>query len=384
MKKKIGRNFIRIMLLLLGLISQDVYSNNNSEDNATSKTYKLTVSSESIIGDEVTKTTQGNAIEQTLGAIKNTRVPLYYIYTDAYNEGFVGPVHQVTTKTQRTIKYFELDDESYMEFDRNGNYTLYRISSGDQPGVKRNEILFPKRLLEGRIYNIPNAWSGHVSSDFSITRPLIPLASPIVCTKGTTKYYYKDGRLDYIDVLGQLKYTYKYNDEGGIVSRSENGKPYIKMDCEGILLKSTYQYDREGKETDKTSFVVSGNTMTIKEKHYPKANHFSFDNEGRVVHIKGLLGNAINSKMFTRSFTYQNGLIVKEVYQDPDNTIINELAYDKRGNVVRFVNNNIVFTFKYAYNEKGDWIRRTCYEVLSGDINIEREVFTQHREIIYY
>ena len=88
--------------------------------------------------------------------------------------------------------------------------------------------------------------------------------------------------------------------------------------------------------------------------------------------------------MFTRSFTYKNGLIVKEVYQDSDSTIINELVYDKRGNVVRFVNDNIIFTFKYAYNAKGDWIRRTCYEVLIGDINIEREVFTQHREIIYY
>ena len=209
---------------------------------------------------------ENDVMAQSLCAGIKTEIPLYYTYTDAKNEGFIGPVHQVTTKTQIKYRYFELDKESYMEFDPNGYYILYRISSGDRPSVKNNEILFPKRLLEGRIYNIPNVWSGHVSNDFSITRPLIPLASPVVCTKGTAKYYYKDGRLDYIDVLGQLKFTYKYNDEGSIVSRSENGKPYIKMDCEGILLKNTYQYDREGKEIDKASFTFNGNTMAVKGK----------------------------------------------------------------------------------------------------------------------
>lgn len=326
-----------------------------------------------------------NVTEQTRTTGIKTKIPLYYIYTDACNEGFVGPVYQVTTTTQEKWSYFELDDETYMEFDRNGNYTLYRISSGDRPSIKENEILFPKRLLEGRIYNIANVWSGRVSGDFSITRPLIPLASPIVCVKGTAQYFYnKDGRLDYIDVLGKLKYTYKYNDEGGLVSRSENEKPYIKIDCRGMLQNCIYQYNRQGEEVDKASFNPSGNVVYITEYHYSEPNTLTFDEEGRIISIRGRLGNAVNSKMFTRSFTYQNGLIVKETYQDPNSTIVNELSYDKRGNVIRFVSNGTTFVFKYAYNAKGDWIRRSCYKVLTGDIDIEKEVFTQHREIVYY
>lgn len=327
---------------------------------------------------------QNNSLKQTISSSPNTSNTLYYTYTDAENEGFIGHVRQVTTTSDIKCLDFNIDKESTIEFDRNGNYILYRISSNGRPKVKYNDILFPKRLLEGRIYNIPNVWGGYVSGDFSIAQPLIPLASPIVCTNGVTEYFYKNGRLDYIDILGQLKYEYKYNDKGGLISRSENGKPYIRIDCTGLLLNNTYQYDDKGKEIDKASFTVSDNIMTIKERYYYEASSFTFDNAGRIININGRTGSSINAPKFTRNFTYHNGYIIKEIYQDNTNTIINELKYDKKGNVIRFVNNGIIYIFKYAYNGKGDWIRRSCYKILSGDIDIETEVFTQYREIDYY
>lgn len=330
---------------------------------------------------------------------KKTEVPLYYTYTDAANEGFVGRVHKVTTTTD--VKYYydnlTLYAKTFVEFDRNGNYVSYRINDGNkwnitEQDINLNMVHFPRRLLEGRIYNIPNAWSGEVTGDFSITRPLIPFGTPIVCDNSSTKYFYNNGRIDSINVGGKFGYKYKYNKEGGIISRSMNGKPFIKMKRNGMLLINTYLYNNAGAQKDKVDFSFSGNTMSVKEYYKPAI--FTFDNEGRVIEITGPLSGstAEENNHFTRTFRYENGLIVSEIY----NTVIYKtfnterktyhsyLKYDSRGNVIRFEKNGSIFTYKYAYNQKGDWIRRTCYYVSTGDIEIEQEYFSQQREIVYY
>jgi YD repeat-containing protein len=162
--------------------------------------------------------------------------------------------------------------------------------------------------------------------------------------------YDADGNLDDKDT-----YKYKYDDKGNLIEKihdnTDVGKYTYKYDYKGNIIEEN-QYYSDGNLYLKSIYNDKGNM--IEEDCYFSYNTYTRDNKGNEIK---------NDSGITYKATYK--------YNDKGNMIeMNKYypyggcwgtKYDNKGNGTSGSFSNWEYTYKYEYDEQGNWIKMITY-----------------------
>lgn len=220
------------------------------------------------------------------------------------------------------------------------------------------------------------------------------------------KIYNKEGKLvfekdisDFREDNWNISY-YKYNNRGNCIeqidSSYEDGRAY------SMLWQNTYNYDINGKIIEEYSYLdgmfagkylykydKNGDYIEIisykdEEDTIPTKEIFIRDNKGNIIESKKYSyfgdsrtiykyddkGNLIKDEYFFQEDTISTGNLYK---YNIENDIIEKIHFDNQTKT-----KYIALKFKYKYDSKGNWIKRTDYK---EDGSIENII---KRKIKYY
>ena len=193
----------------------------------------------------------------------------------------------------------------------------------------------------------------------------------------------------------KIKYVYNAKEKMATVSNfDKDEKPTIKQiwtyNNSGQIIQMQY-YTKENKADWRYIYTYNTNGNRVMMESYKPDSTFyskttySFDNKGNETgYLLQTKGYANSSEKYTWD---TNGNKTEEIWMDGKNEITfrHVYVYDGKGNVIEeqvFKKQDINFTskatYKYEYDTKGNWIKRTKYTADGIEFDIAE------RKIMYY
>ena len=191
-------------------------------------------------------------------------------------------------------------------------------------------------------------------------------------------HYNSYGRLDSKDI-------YKYDEKGNKIGFVEEGG------YDNLRVIASYKYDEKGNmiKVDIDDLIRKINKIV----------DYKYDQKGNKVeeHRVDLAGFAYNYNLPDRNLinekvTYEydeKGNVIEEDIEDLESeTIKITYKYDKRGTVIEVKHYfpggplDFITTYKYEFNKKGNWIKRTEFVTKDGKTVVPQMI--TEREIEYY
>ena len=191
------------------------------------------------------------------------------------------------------------------------------------------------------------------------------------------------------------KIEYKYNENGLLQGFLINDLPMLQITWENNMMSEINLYREDGSEFSQYSISYKDNSVILQNGNPFEKKVFHFDSNGSVTEID----EQINKDQYFESLIYYDnkGRIsnITHLYNGYDNGYEN-IKYDQYNNVVDiYVSSGNQsgsgnkchkkrYRFKYEYDDLGNWIQKDVYEVIVGDIEIEKKINTEIRKIKYY
>ena len=274
------------------------------------------------------------------------------------------------------------------------NITLAHAPTQQHPAI-------PKYFIEGKLfnryihplYNLRNISFGNfVYRGFAY----------IDCFNLISFYNVKESQYSYdnksnISVIqtDRGKIEYKYSENGLLEGFLVNDLPMLQISMENNMMSGISIYRGDGSVFYKYAISYKDNSVILQNGRPFEKTVFHFNSNGSVTEID----EQINKEQYFESLIFYDdkGRISNITYQFNGNDDGEEtIKYDQYNDVVDiyvFSRNQSEnesmwhkkrYRFKYEYDDLGNWIQKDVYEVIVGDIEIEKKVSTETRKIKYY
>lgn len=318
--------------------------------------------------------------------------------SDLAKEGLKGNIESIETKVNGGKDGYVI--RSFNEFGKTKKFILVK---NYYDKIERFEAInYPREFNEELLYITPIGF----------------FKSTIYCGN---KYDGASGNFN------REEYDFEYDSTGNLLDISNGGSSFTYNENLDLTTKNQnhikYKW-KDGKLTSKNVYQSNGdirvcysveyknNQQIIKEytskKEEPdKIFTLVINNEGNVIIKKEVrYGNYYKASgvdiwpIYTNSYTYSNGFLTKiisqvhgkYVHQSLEPLIIEKkINRDTNGNILHIDEDNYgrkkfshETEWTYKYDEHGNWIERTEYDVKMGDIKITKKKYEITRKITYY
>ena len=314
-------------------------------------------------------------------------------YRDIENELLNGKVH--------SLEWSDGESNYVIKFNTNGDYQSIVHYSDNPHAPTQQHPAIPKYFIEGKLfnryihplYNLRNiSFGDFVYRGFAY----IDCFNLISFFNVKESQYFYDNKSN-ISVIqtDRGKIEYNYSENGLLQGFLVNDLPMLQISWENNMMSEINIYKEDGSKFYQYAISYKDNSVILQNGLPFEKKIFHFDGNGRVTKID----EQINRDQNCKSLIYYDdkGRIsnIRYLYNGRDNGE-EIIQYDQYNNIVDiyvFSRNNSEnkrmwdeqrYRFKYEYDDLRNWIQKDVYEVIVGDIEIEKKISTEIRKIKYY
>ncbi|EEK14299.1 hypothetical protein CAPGI0001_2292 [Capnocytophaga gingivalis ATCC 33624] len=159
------------------------------------------------------------------------------------------------------------------------------------------------------------------------------------------------------DEYGDAIIEFKYNDKGIIIGKNILREDYMSKEYK-IDWESKYIYDNKG-----NIVIEKFRDYSLNYGEEDESGEFRFEYDERGNLIKATIQELVEGGIFVYNYKYDKNNNLSEWSSNGDKV---ELKYDDKGNVISVIGQLgyelVEYTFKYAYDGKGNWKTKYAYD----------------------
>lgn len=314
-------------------------------------------------------------------------------YHDVENELLNGKV--------RSVEWSNGKSNYVINFNTNGDYQSIVHYSDNPHAPTQQHPAIPKYFIEGKLfnryihplYNLRNISFGNfVYRGFAY----------IDCFNLISFFNVKESQYSYdnksnISVIqtDRGKIEYKYSENGLLQGFLVNDLPMLQISMENNMMSEIDIYKEDGSVFYKYAISYKNNSVILQNGRPFEKKVFHFNSNGSVTEIDEQINKEQNfeslifydDKGRISNITYQfNGIDDGEenIKYDQYNNVVDIYVFSRNQSENENMWHKKRYRFKYEYDDLGNWIQKDVFEVIVGDIEIEKKVSTENRKIKYY